>query len=370
MSIVLSAFCAFLLFLLQRMIYKRIWKRNLGVTVSFVTPFAVEGETGTLKEVIENKKLFPVPVLRVKFSFARGLKLVENENVTRTDKFYKNDIFSVMPYMRITRTHSFLCEKRGYYVIDSVSLSSSDLLMSSNFVENRQTDTHFMVYPAGADMKRLIPMFSEIMGEREVRACIKDPFSFSGIRDYERSDSMRDINWKATAKTGELKVNVHNSTQTEEARIILDLEPDSDWVDNGLREEAIRIAASLSALFVKRGVTVSLAGNCRDILTDAALNVLGGCSAGHINAIKSALARIDLQKECLHFQDFIGAFLEEDRKTVQNILITVAKSPARIAEYSNLAKEKDGCIIFLLTRPDTAVTEIPGGKVIRWEVRY
>ena len=59
MKMILSAACALLLFYIQRYIYKRIWKKNLGVTVSFVTPFAVEGENSALSEVIENKKAFP-----------------------------------------------------------------------------------------------------------------------------------------------------------------------------------------------------------------------------------------------------------------------------------------------------------------------
>lgn len=370
MKILLSAACAVFLFLLQKYIYKRIWKKNLGVTVSFVTPFAVEGQEGRLTEVIENRKMFPVPVLRVKFSFARGLKLTAEENVTRSDKFYKNDIFSAMPYMRITRTHAFLCEKRGFYSIDSVSLTSSDLLMSANFVEVRPNSAQFIVYPSRADMQRLLPVFSKIMGERELKAQITDPFAFHGIRDYAGFDPMRDINWKATAKTGDLKVNVHASTQTWEVRLILNLEPDSDWVDNGIREEAIRIAATLASLFMSKGVTVSLLGNGRDTVTGAHTHISGGCGAAHEKTVKEALARIDLEQPCMPFSDLLQSLLSESGADTETILITGAKGKAHLSLYEQTAQEI-GLHIFLLSRPDAEQTaNVRGAEVTHWEVRY
>ncbi len=371
MKIVLSVVCAYLLFLLQKYIYKKIWKKNLGVTVSFVTPFGVEGQESSFTEVIENAKVFPVPILRVKFSFARGLKLIEGENVTRSDKFYKNDIFSVMPYMRITRTHKFLCEKRGLYSIDSVSVSSSDLLMSANFVDVRSNATQFMVYPSQADIMRLLPVFSKIMGERETKALLADPFSFVGIRDYERFDSVRDINWKVSAKTGDLKVNVHSATQTGEVRLVLNLEPDSDWVDNGIREEGIRIAATLAALFSAKGVTVSLQTNGRDVLTDAPANISGGCGPGHEKTIKETLARIDLEKNCVPFQDTVNHLLEENDDSNETVLITGAKSKTSISLYEQLA-EQSGLHIIMLTRPGAPQppVKIYGAVMTNWEVAY
>lgn len=373
MKMILSAACALLLFYIQRYIYKRIWKKNLGVTVSFVTPFAVEGENSALSEVIENKKAFPVPVLRVKFSFARGLSLTGGENVTRSDKVYKNDIFSVMPYMRITRTHEFLCEKRGFYTVDSVSLTSSDLLMSAKFTDVRPNGgqcAEFSVYPARADVARLLPVFSKIMGQREAKAQQPDPFAFRGIRDYAPFDPMRDINWKATAKTGDLKVNIHASTRAGEVRLALDLEPDSDWSDNGVREEEIRIAATLASLFVQKGAEISLASNGRDIVTQASANMKSGCGPGHLTAMKEALARIDLEKGCAPFQETAQHLLDNGGEKQETVLITGAKGTAKAALYEQLARPGGLHIIFVV-RPDAgALPEIREANVTRWEVHY
>ena len=365
MKILLSVFVFFLLIVLQRKVYRHIWKKHLGVTVSFVTPFAVAGERGELEEVIENKKWFPLPVLRVKFSVNRGLVFEGNENVTRSDRLYKNDIFSVMPYMRIIRKHSFLCEKRGLYTVDSLSVSSSDLLMSKNFVEMIPNSACLTVYPSKADMKRLLPVFSQMMGQRQMKALISDPFSFSGIREYAPTDSMKSVNWKATAKTGELKVNIYDSTRTLETRILLDLGSETEWMDNGVREEGIRIAGTLFSLFVEKGAVCSLYTNGKDVITEESASVSGGATAAHVRKAKEILARIDLKKECAPSEDLLE-HLQRD-KDIRYVVITSKESMVSLCAKSGI----DGVTAFYLHRPDSArMAETDGLSPVNWEVRY
>ena len=78
----------------------------------------------------------------------------------------------------------------------------------------------------------------------------EDPFEFRGIRDYTSTDPMNSVNWTASARTGELMVNVHDSTSSQEAIIILNLETETVWVYEQLHEIAIRLAASISYYFL------------------------------------------------------------------------------------------------------------------------
>jgi len=363
MKILLSVFVFFLLIVLQRKVYQHIWKKHLGVTVSFVTPFAVAGERTELEEVIENKKWFPLPVLRVKFSLNRGL--VFEENVTRSDRLYKNDIFSVMPYMRITRKHSFLCEQRGLYTVDSLGLSSSDLLMSKTFVETVPEHAKLTVYPSKADMKRLLPVFSQMMGQRQMKALLSDPFSFAGIREYAPTDPMKNINWKATAKTGELKVNTYDSTRALETRILLDLGSDTEWIDNGVREEAIRIAGTLFSLFVEKGVVCSLYTNGKDVVSAETSSVSGGATAAHVRMAKEVLARIDLKKEWIPAESLTEQLGKD--KDVQYVVITSCENTVSLCHDSGA----EGVTAFYLHRPDSdKMTETEGISLVNWEVRY
>ncbi len=367
MKILLIVVVCWGLVCLQKTVYQHIWKKQLGVTVSFVTPFAVEGEESALEEVIENRKRFPLPTLRVKFSVPRGLAFGGNENVTRSDRLYKNDIFSVMPNMRITRKHTFLCEKRGYYTVDSLILSTWDLLMMKSFVETMPEHACLTVYPKRADMKRLLPLFSKLMGERQRRALTEDPFSFSGIRAYVPTDPVKRINWKTSAKTGELMVNTYDSTQAMETRILLNLGSDSEWVDKGVREEAIRVAGTLFSLLAEKGAAASMYTNGCDVVTGVPAELSGGVSASHVRKAKEALARIDLEKPCLPLSSLLEK-MDTNPKTL-HVLITAMQTEKET--YCQMAKTTDALTVIYLHRPDSEkMGEVSGADVVNWEVRF
>ena len=44
---------------------------------------------------------------------------------------------------------------------------------------------------------------------------MEDPFEYRGIREYQPYDDMRSVNWKATAKTGDLKVNQNTNINND-----------------------------------------------------------------------------------------------------------------------------------------------------------
>jgi uncharacterized protein (DUF58 family) len=56
------------------------------------------------------------------------------------------------------------------------------------------------------------------------RQFLEDPFEYRGMREYQPYDDMKSINWKATAKTGDFKVNLHDFTTVRSVRIFLNLE--------------------------------------------------------------------------------------------------------------------------------------------------
>ena len=57
----------------------------------------------------------------------------------------------------------------------------------------------------------------------------EDPFEFRGIRDYTITDPMNKINWKASARSGNLMVNLHDSHCFSRGNFILNLEDPLLW---------------------------------------------------------------------------------------------------------------------------------------------
>lgn len=238
MEIILIIAGAALLYYLQNLIYKKYWDRGLSVSLRFLNKACTEGGKNSLVEVITNRNWLPLPVLRVRFKSGKYLRFAGSENVSVSDGSYKNDIFSAMFYQRITRTIPFDCLRRGLYRVDTVNLVSYNLFMSSPLVKDVPCGTSFLVYPRGVDASRIAAPFNKMIGNvLTKRFSMEDPFEFRAIREYSKSDPMKSINWKASAKTGALKVNVHNYTSRQEACILLNFQSDTAFIDDALYEE-------------------------------------------------------------------------------------------------------------------------------------
>ena len=88
-------FIGFLLFVIQKRVYEKLWQRSLYVSVSFGNEPIFEGDQGELKEIIENKKRLPLSVLKVKFKTDRHLIFGNEKGSRTTDQYYRNDIFRI-----------------------------------------------------------------------------------------------------------------------------------------------------------------------------------------------------------------------------------------------------------------------------------
>ena len=64
MKIIGIGIVAFFLVVIQMLIYKRSWSKNLHASVSFRQEAIYEGEEGEVVEVIENRKRLPLPMLK------------------------------------------------------------------------------------------------------------------------------------------------------------------------------------------------------------------------------------------------------------------------------------------------------------------
>ncbi len=294
-------FC--LLYLAQREVYKRLWSRHLNVTISFAQESIFQGEQGELRETIENRKRLPLAMLKVKFKADRSLVFGSSEKGSRTtDQYYRNDVFRISGGERVTRTLKFQGAKRGYYVIQGADLVAEDLLLTTSYRLSVPARTELYVYPMPYDSEELRRSLTNLNGEILIkRSLVEDPFEYRGIREYRPSDSMRTINWKATARTGDLKVNRKNYTSLKSVRIFFNLQDDGILKKEDRVEAAIRIVAGLATEFLSLGFQVACYGNGVDLETGSYVSVSPKGGDNQADAIYRALARIDLKQEPVSF---------------------------------------------------------------------
>ena len=234
------------LYVLQVVLYDRLWGKGLEVKTSFQEEYATEDDTAALTEVVVNDKFLPLPVVEIDFHMGKGLRFTDEANTAVSDYTYRRDVFALGPRQKITRTLEFRCARRGYYRIDQAGLDVRSLLLTKKYVGSTPQATDFYVLPRLVSTQRIQIPFSQIMGNLTSRKKVyDDPFAFAGLRGYVRGDPMKYINWKATAKTGQLLVNLHESTLSQKVAVVLDLEGLGVQQADLLNEEAVRIACTL-----------------------------------------------------------------------------------------------------------------------------
>ncbi len=308
---------AAVLFFAQREIYRKLWRRNLRVDLSFESESIFEGEHGILKETVENRKRLPLSMLKVKFTASRNLLFEAGEGSRSTDRYYRNDVFQIGGGERITRSLQFVGGKRGYYSIDSVDLVASDLLMSAEMTDTVPLHRAVYVYPKPYDSQEFRMSLQQLNGETLTRRhLLEDPFEYRGIREYQPSDDMRSINWKATAKLGELKVNQKNYTALESVRIFLNIEDDGIVKKTECIEEGIRIMAGLCDFFLSRGFRVACYTNGVDIVTGKPFLMEANGGRGQSEEILRGLARLDTDRKPEDFRALFEERLLQDAEGI------------------------------------------------------
>ena len=200
-------------YFLQARIYGRFWNRGLSARLFFSARSVTEGERCFLSEQVENRKALPLPMLKVKFQVSRKLHFEDEGDSAVTDQYYRNDILSLGPHQRLTRRIPFRCTARGYYRIEGLDLVASDLFLSREMVSEAEAESVLYVYPGpvrGVSLDAAIRRLNgEILAKRHL---LEDPFEYRGLREYAPFDEPRSINWKATARTGDLTVNLRGYT--------------------------------------------------------------------------------------------------------------------------------------------------------------
>lgn len=304
-----------LLYAAQLFLYSRYWKAGVFTQVRFFQPAIFEGERGKLEEIVENAKALPIIALKVKFQTSRNLQFEDTLNTVVTDNYYRNDIISVGPYRKLKRELYFKGLKRGYYVIDGMTLVGTDLFLRSQMVSENPCHSALYVYPKPYTEAQFSLSLQKLNGEiLAKRHLLEDPFEFRGIREYEPYDDVRYIHWKSTAKTGELKVIQKNYTAVKNVRIFMYLNYNTMIIREELLENAIRMLVSLVENYLVLGSNVEVYSNCEDGITGQIFSMDKVSNINSMDSLYKSLARLNIKT--LHsFEETLEEKMFQDMQT-------------------------------------------------------
>lgn len=291
----------------QAWVYRRYGLREVSYERYFAVGEAFVGDKIEMVEVIANHKWLPLPWLRLESMIDAGLQFAEQSDmsISSGDRFQNHhSLFSLPAHTEIVRKHTITCKRRGAYMLKTATLTCGDIFNLYGDAVQLGLDAMLLVYPQIIDVRDLALPAHSWLGDHVVRRWImSDPFLVSGVRSYRAGDAMGRINWKATARTGELQVHNEDYTSDHRLMVVLNFEvTEKMWstvTTPELIEHGISIAASLVQLTVQQGVEAGFACNAHTIETEkdnAPLIIPPSLGRPHLTHVLEEMAKLNIAR--------------------------------------------------------------------------
>lgn len=160
----------------------------------------------------------------------------------------------------------------------------------------------------------------------------EDPLRIAGLRDYRPGDPMRRIDWKATARRGDLQSRVYDPSATQQLYIMLNIDTMEHSWEGYLKDElerAVSVAASVAVWASGERFAVGLLANGAYPNADRPIRLAPSRSREQLTRILEALAVV----QPLTTGDLAGAIKREaGRFQAGSTMVVVASlMPAPLA---------------------------------------
>ncbi|MBA2392401.1 MAG: DUF58 domain-containing protein [Ktedonobacteraceae bacterium] len=246
----------------------------------FSEQHALFGEEVTLSLFVENAKLLPLPWLEIEDTIPRLLPIkgVKLYGGLRNDLVALECLFSLRWYERITRRYTIQCNARGVHTFGPTKLSSGDVFGFISREMELSNYQYLLVYPLIAPLHSFgLPARHPFGDRRTPLRLLEDPSRIVGVRDYAYGDSLRRVNWKATARTMTMQSNIYESTTTHSLVLFLNIIAQLDiyyGVRPDLQELSICATASVADWALDQGYAVGLYSNTTLFIPDEEPSIL------------------------------------------------------------------------------------------------
>jgi len=346
---------------LQTILFRRFGMRRVAYHRDLSVRTCFQGDEISLVERLENRKWLPVPWLRVESQLPSPLKFHSQANMDiSSGSIYQNhkSFFSLMPNTKITRRHGLICSRRGVYRLESVTLSAGDLFGVTSNSSRLSFDLELIVYPKPLAYEEMNLPSHSWQGDVTVkRWIVEDPFLTAGTREYRYGDSMKGVNWNATARSGKLQVNRHDYTADHRLLIVLNVEDhEGMWdavTDDELVDRGISMAAGLAQHAITNGMDVGFAANaCIPLEPDRPIRseVSGGMP--HLTDLYELMARMLIQR-IMPMHDLLYMLKDELEDRTDIVLLSPYES-GKLAEAVNLLRAQGHAVTSVRIEPDLA----------------
>lgn len=278
-----------------------------------------------------NRKPLPLPWVQLENDLPAGFRLEEPAGPPGAEAIRRSA--SLLWYRGITWKLKLVGERRGYYPIGPLKITSGDFLGLYSRSRRAGGTEHLIVYPRIFPVDtRLIPSLYPMGEARAARRLFRDPTHTIGVREHFQGDGLKLIHWKATARRGDLQVKVLDATTAFNVAMVLAVE---SFRDNGVLAEAdfelgISAAGSIAAALCERGSPVGLFVNTCLADTGQPAVIAPGAGRNRVTEILEALAKVTDRSS-----GPTAAFLEGQKERLTagtTVIFILGRLPDRFSE--------------------------------------
>jgi len=183
-----------------------------------------------------------VPRLELLVEVPRGLELVSGTNPTALRLGLGEErLFE----LRFRATHW------GAPRLGDVHLRVGDAAGLLVWEETLEKGSNLRIYPRPEELRELVgPRETQLFTGNRVSRAKGEGLEFADLREFVPGDRIRRINWRASARRGELWVNEFHAERNADVILFLDSFVDARRGDRGTLDEAVRAAATLTERYL------------------------------------------------------------------------------------------------------------------------
>jgi uncharacterized protein (DUF58 family) len=332
-------------------------RRRLFRSVSFersvsrrVVPWGGELEIALS---VTNDKLLPLVWLQIRDRWPSGV-VAEGfglRKILALDRQELVETVSVRWYERLRRRYRVRCEARGVHRFGPAEVQAGDPFGIAGVSTSWQDHRDVVVLPRVLDVSVAGLLLGRPLVEEEaVRSLAVDPTALRGTRPYRPGDPMHAVNWRATARTGELHTDEYDPASLASVRLLLDvgsLYRAWEGIEPELMELLCVVVASLASAYAERGYAVGFASNAAD--AGEAWVVDLEPATGALPEVLEAVARL----RPFSFRDY-GSVLRdelEDEGAGAECVVVTARLRPEVRDILALLREDRPTTVVFVGRP-------------------
>jgi uncharacterized protein (DUF58 family) len=344
----------------------RFWNRHLFTGVTF-TPTLSESrafidEPLRLEVELVNKKILPLPWYEWRMALSDPLR-VTGEHLSAAvvpGLSWLSRKGAMGWYEHRKWTFELKASERGYHQVGPTTLRSADLF---GVFPGSTEDEHFQkltVYPRVFRLDELgMPADRPFGEQRGGSRVFEDPLRIAGLREYRPGDPLKRIDWKATARTGELTSRVYEPSATQQLYICLNIDTMEHAWEGYLKDElerAVSTAASVAVWAGQQRYSVGLLANGSFPEADRPIRLRPSRAPDQVTRILEGLAVI----QPLTMGDLAGTMLRESSRLPAGSTIVVVASlvPEPLAGVI-LRLHEEGHRVSVLATTERALDTLP-----------